>query len=132
MSDKGEGTAHDVVDHGVLDGSTVEYDSDDPEAWGPYYWSSDERASSAGVAGRAWDAAKWSAFKTYRAMDFAGLVLIDFFGLNPRGISGWMPRSGKSGSKSRKSWRERQREGLRRAQREREEAAKLGELEGGS
>ena len=133
MSDKGEGAAHDNVDHGVLDGSTVEYDSDDPEAWGPYYWSSDERASSAGVAGRAWDAAKWSAFKTYRAMDFAGLVLIDFFGLNHSRYQ-WVVDAAEREKREQEQeeLEERQREGLRRAQREREEAAKLGELEGGS
>ena len=111
----------------------VGYDSDDPEAWGPYYWSDEARRESAGAAERAWDAAKYAAFKSYRAMDFAGLVLLDFFGLNQSRYQ-WVLDAAEreKRQKEQEELEESQREELRRAQREKEETAQLGELEGGS
>mmetsp|Transcript_10979 Transcript_10979/g.18692 ORF Transcript_10979/g.18692 Transcript_10979/m.18692 type:complete len:145 (+) Transcript_10979:79-513(+) len=60
------------------------YDSDDPERWGPYYWSNANNAATLNVSPKtkAWDYMKFASFKTYRNLNFAGEVLVHFFGLD--------------------------------------------------
>ncbi len=58
------------------------YDTDDPERWGPYYWSDEQIKKDAIISTKAKDYAKFAAFKTMRKLNFAGQVLVHFFGLH--------------------------------------------------
>uniref|UniRef100_A0A7S3PRD9 Uncharacterized protein n=1 Tax=Aplanochytrium stocchinoi TaxID=215587 RepID=A0A7S3PRD9_9STRA len=62
------------------------YDSDDPESWGPYYWSTDENGTlqkiDASAKDKVVDNIKYYSFKASRGVNFAGEVLINFFGLD--------------------------------------------------
>mmetsp|Transcript_8894 Transcript_8894/g.10171 ORF Transcript_8894/g.10171 Transcript_8894/m.10171 type:complete len:157 (+) Transcript_8894:209-679(+) len=63
------------------------YDSDDPEQWGPYYWSAEkENASLKGtdpsLKDKVVDNVKYYTFKASRSVNFAGDVVVHMLGLN--------------------------------------------------
>lgn len=47
--------------------STDSLDSDDPECWGPYYWSQNDSESDLNIVRKAKDNLKFASFKTYRS-----------------------------------------------------------------
>ena len=108
------------------------YDSDDPERFGPYYWTDSERKDTAGASVYLLDNAKWTAFKIWRGMDFAGLVLLDFFGLNKSRYQ-WVVDAAEreEREKEQRELEERQRKELKLAETEAEASKEASALEGG-
>ena len=79
-----------------------------------------------------WHNAKYGAFKAYRGLDYTGLVLVNFFGLNNHRYQ-WVVDIADREKRQEEQWKleESQRQMLREQEAVRQAQAAAGELEGG-
>ena len=92
-----------------------------------------QAAEGPGIGTRLWHNAKYGAFRAYRGLDYTGLVLVHFFGLNNHRYQ-WMLDIADREKRQEEQWQleESQRRTLREQEVVRQAQAAAGELEGGS